>query len=81
MHDRSLVAFLNGFADTSLPLPRGWEQKTDQYGQVSFNLFFIHPAIVNLITCFCEHLRVHFNTLWRIGNKNNSLPLDIAIVR
>ena len=27
MHDRSLVTFLNGFADISQPLPRGWEQK------------------------------------------------------
>ena len=38
MHDRSLVSFLNGFADTSVPLPRGWEQKTDQFGQVQYNL-------------------------------------------
>jgi hypothetical protein len=37
MHDRGLVTFLNGFADTSQPLPRGWEQKTDQYGQVIYD--------------------------------------------
>ncbi|XP_028415396.1 E3 ubiquitin-protein ligase HECW2-like [Dendronephthya gigantea] len=36
MHDRSLVTFLNGFADASQPLPRGWEQKTDQFGQKYF---------------------------------------------
>jgi hypothetical protein len=40
MHDRSLVTFLNGFADTSQPLPRGWEQKTDQYGQVYSTLLY-----------------------------------------
>ena len=38
MHDRSLVTFLNGFADISQPLPRGWEQKTDQFGQVYYIL-------------------------------------------
>ena len=41
MHDRGLVTFLNGFADTSQALPRGWEEKTDQYGQVDSLLLYL----------------------------------------
>ena len=51
MHDRSLVTFLNGFADTSQPLPRGWEEKTDQFGQV-------HYTIVQ----YYKILRLHVST-------------------
>jgi len=35
-HSRDLVTLLNFFSNPNMPLPPGWEQKTDQFGQTYF---------------------------------------------
>lgn len=85
MHDRSLVSLLNSFADASQPLPRGWEQKTDQHGQVYSSHKFYNSrvwsclAIVSLKKESRKNTTVVFSFVYNTISKIFNIFLSMII--